>query len=187
MTFTKIQVIKMLRDNIPGLGLRDAKTIVDRYELKTFEDRMARVMGEEIRQELRSWAMVYVKSRDEAFNVIIPDVNEYKYSTITADEPAEYDRWVEDHPDYSVITDDEPNPEYYCDCSECEEDRDYRSVIKRSSHFWSNETGIEVLDPDGWNRMDYEKSWAEEITRDEFIRRAGMSTCKAWPDPLYDE
>lgn len=60
MSYTKIQVIKMLRDQIPGIGLKEAKDIVDSYEVKTFEDRVARAMGEEARIELRNWARLFV-------------------------------------------------------------------------------------------------------------------------------
>lgn len=61
---------------------------------------------------------------------------------------------------------------------------DYK--YKQPSQTWCNLTGIEVMDPDGWNRQDYEKSWAEPITRGEFLKRAGISTCKRWPEPLWD-
>lgn len=38
--------------------------------------------------------------------------------------------------------------------------------------------GIIVMDPDGWDRSNYEESWAEKITRDEFGNRMGRSTCQ---------
>lgn len=176
MTFTKIQVIKMLRDQVPGLGLKEAKAVVDSYELKWFENRVASALGEEARAELRSWAMVFVNSRNEAFDAIIP-VKEYKY---TEAEINEYD-------------------DGRCDCEECiryreneykyeQEESEYeKEPVKKASEIWCLDTGIEVLDPDGWNRKDYENSWYEEITREEFIKRASMSTCKAWPKPLMDE
>jgi hypothetical protein len=47
----------------------------------------------------------------------------------------------------------------------------------RSSEEWSLLCNIKVIDPDGWDRTNYEASWAEEITRDEFMRRASVSTC----------
>jgi hypothetical protein len=34
-----------------------------------------------------------------------------------------------------------------------------------------------ILDPDGWDRKNYEKSWAEQITWKEFQNRAAKSTC----------
>lgn len=36
--------------------------------------------------------------------------------------------------------------------------------------------GITVLDPDGWNRQDYERSWNEEIDEEEFRNRLWAST-----------
>ena len=38
--------------------------------------------------------------------------------------------------------------------------------------------GVIVMDPDGWDRQNYEESWAEKITRDEFGNRMGRSTCQ---------
>lgn len=52
---------------------------------------------------------------------------------------------------------------------------------------WCLRTGIRVVDPDGWDRKNYLFSWQEPITRDEFLARAELSTCMAWPNPLYDE
>lgn len=40
---------------------------------------------------------------------------------------------------------------------------------------WQRELGVVVMDPDGW-RPPQEKSWAEPISRSEFIDRAGVST-----------
>lgn len=37
--------------------------------------------------------------------------------------------------------------------------------------------GIDVLDPDGWDRANYEASWAEPLSRDEMIARVERSTC----------
>jgi len=46
---------------------------------------------------------------------------------------------------------------------------------------WENQTGIRVLNADGWNRgvKDYPgaQDWDEPITRHEFHARATMSTC----------
>lgn len=61
MMFTKIQVIQILRQNIDGLGLKEAKDLVDAYEVRGFEDRVIRAMGEDARNELRTWARVYAK------------------------------------------------------------------------------------------------------------------------------
>lgn len=45
-----------------------------------------------------------------------------------------------------------------------------------SSGDWSRLLELDVLDPDGWDRSDFARSWAEQITIDEFKKRAGMST-----------
>ena len=37
--------------------------------------------------------------------------------------------------------------------------------------------GITVLDPDGWDRRNFEKSWVEPLTHYEFTVRLGLSTC----------
>lgn len=55
------------------------------------------------------------------------------------------------------------------------------NLLKMHSLFWQNVTGIEVLDPDGWDRRNFEESWQEAITLEEFMRRASKSTCKNWP------
>lgn len=61
-----------------------------------------------------------------------------------------------------------------------------KEPVKKVPELWILQTGIQILDPDGWDRKDPE-SWYTPITRDEFIRRAMMSTCYEWPKPLYDE
>jgi len=53
-------------------------------------------------------------------------------------------------------------------------------MIKKTPDEWLKDSrfaGITVLDPDGWDRSDFEKSWAEEITEGEMNRRVIMSTC----------
>ena len=54
----------------------------------------------------------------------------------------------------------------------------------RSAEMWLKHPdfkGIQVLDPDGWDRHgDFSKSWSEPITRYEFEVRLGLSTC-AYP------
>jgi len=45
-----------------------------------------------------------------------------------------------------------------------------------SSGDWSRLLELDVLDPDGWDRADFARSWAEPISIDEFKRRAGRST-----------
>lgn len=44
------------------------------------------------------------------------------------------------------------------------------------SHIWQDLFGIVVRDPDGWDRTNYDASWAEYITEEEFIHRASRST-----------
>lgn len=87
MTFSKIQVIKILRDNVPGLGLKEAKDIVDGYELRRFEDRVAGAMGEEAREELRNWALLYNVRKDRVYNDMIP-VKEAKASVLIPEDHA---------------------------------------------------------------------------------------------------
>jgi hypothetical protein len=56
-------------------------------------------------------------------------------------------------------------------------------VIKKSPDAWLQEPefkGMFIMDPDGWDRSNYAASWAEEITRDEFLSRAACSTTM-WP------
>lgn len=61
------------------------------------------------------------------------------------------------------------------------------SEILKSSDEWLKEpkyAGITVLDPDGWDRSNYDVSWAEQISELEFNRRVGMSTIKFTPEWL---
>jgi hypothetical protein len=63
--FSKIQVIRILRDQIPGLGLKEAKEIVDKYQLKDFESRVAGAMGKEAVDELHRWAWLYTSKENQ--------------------------------------------------------------------------------------------------------------------------
>ena len=45
--------------------------------------------------------------------------------------------------------------------------------------------GITILDPDGWDRTDFEASWNEPITRHEFTVRLGLCTC-VFPASYFD-
>jgi len=48
---------------------------------------------------------------------------------------------------------------------------------KKTSAEWIKEVGYEVLDPDGWDRANFDYSWnKEKITMAEFQRRLAMST-----------
>lgn len=47
----------------------------------------------------------------------------------------------------------------------------------KTSAQWAEEKGVVVLDPDGWDRQNYDYSWnVEEITEAEFERRKSEST-----------
>lgn len=47
---------------------------------------------------------------------------------------------------------------------------------KLSSGEWSDLLGLVIADPDGWDRRNFQASWTEPITIDEFKSRAGQST-----------
>jgi hypothetical protein len=60
--------------------------------------------------------------------------------------------------------------------------------IKLSSDEWIKLSGIIVTDPDGWDRKNFDVSWHEKITFDEFYNRASISTCIGWPLRMdYDQ
>lgn len=42
--------------------------------------------------------------------------------------------------------------------------------------------GVEILDPDGWDRSDFAASWSEEISQAEMERRMLSSTVRIAPD-----
>ena len=46
----------------------------------------------------------------------------------------------------------------------------------RTPDEWCDLLGVQVLDPDGWDRSDFERSWAEPISRLDFERRLMVST-----------
>lgn len=49
--------------------------------------------------------------------------------------------------------------------------------IEKTSAEWIKEVGYEVLDPDGWDRANFDYSWSKEkITMVEFQRRLALST-----------
>lgn len=50
---------------------------------------------------------------------------------------------------------------------------------------WEVRTGISIMDPDGWRRSG-DPTWTEPIDRDDFLKRAAMSTTRRWPMPLLD-
>ena len=50
-------------------------------------------------------------------------------------------------------------------------------IIKKVSTEWEKECDYRVLDPDGWDRKNFEFSWFKElITEDEFFYRLVRST-----------
>lgn len=57
--------------------------------------------------------------------------------------------------------------------------------MKKTSQQWCEqkdmELGKDILDPDGWDRSDFENSWNEMITEDEFNNRVSMSTIRVSP------
>jgi len=57
----------------------------------------------------------------------------------------------------------------------------------KTSEEWQKLCKIEVLDPDGWDRRNYQYSWHEElITRNEFEKRLGSSTCQFNTTSFFD-
>jgi len=54
--------------------------------------------------------------------------------------------------------------------------------MKKTSEEWSKEYKTQVIDPDGWDRLNFVYSWyEEEITKKEFESRMFVSTCKMYP------
>lgn len=53
--------------------------------------------------------------------------------------------------------------------------------MKLNSTEWSTKFGVLVTDPDGWNRQDFDASWAEQITETEFKARLQKSTSLVVP------
>lgn len=52
--------------------------------------------------------------------------------------------------------------------------------IRKTSEEWQRLCKIEILDPDGWDRQNFQFSWYEEaITREEFEKRLGPSIVQA--------
>ena len=60
---------------------------------------------------------------------------------------------------------------------------------KKTSKDWSDYilegTGITIIDPDGWDRRDWDYSFKKElITIEEFKKRVSISTCIFYPSPI---
>ncbi|WPH64657.1 hypothetical protein [Vibrio phage vB_VpaP_SJSY21] len=47
----------------------------------------------------------------------------------------------------------------------------------KNSEDWSKDLDITVIDPDGWDRKNFDISWSEEISEEEFLIRVSKSTC----------
>lgn len=54
-----------------------------------------------------------------------------------------------------------------------------KKPVKRIPDEWSRILGILVLDPDGWNRRDFEKDWFIPLTQKEFEKKAFISTIQS--------
>ncbi len=54
------------------------------------------------------------------------------------------------------------------------------SYMKKTSEEWSKlMPEVQVIDPDGWDRSDFEYSWHhEQITKEEYLRRRNLSSCR---------
>jgi len=51
--------------------------------------------------------------------------------------------------------------------------------MKKTSAEWMKTEkyrSLVIFDPDGWDRRNFERSWNEEITEEEFERRVCLST-----------
>ena len=52
-------------------------------------------------------------------------------------------------------------------------------MIKKVSSEWCKMFNFKIIDPDGWDRNNFQFSWKQElITLDEFQRRLSLSTIK---------
>lgn len=53
-------------------------------------------------------------------------------------------------------------------------------IFKFNSWTWNKiyKEYLEVLDPDGWDRKNFEYSMREKITRNEYLKRVYYSTCR---------
>ena len=51
-------------------------------------------------------------------------------------------------------------------------------TIKRSPDKWGKLLNILIIDPDGWNRSNYDVDWKKKLTLSEFIQKASNSTAR---------
>lgn len=57
------------------------------------------------------------------------------------------------------------------------------NIVKKTSEEWKEilHPHLTILDPDGWDRRNWQFSWYEEqITAEEFERRCGQSTTQGY-------
>jgi hypothetical protein len=50
--------------------------------------------------------------------------------------------------------------------------------VKRLPVEWQKIDGVEVMDPDGWDRRNFEESWNTPITHAEWLDRVSQSTVR---------
>lgn len=74
-----------------------------------------------------------------------------------------------------VIDDDEDDLAEVEDWLRQGEYRYSRETLRRSGE-WVLIHDVYIADPDGWDRTDFQRSWNEHITQDEFLRRLRGST-----------
>lgn len=55
----------------------------------------------------------------------------------------------------------------------------YNNKPLRNADEWCAATGAIVMDPDGWDRKNFKKSWGEKISLEEFSVRTAMSTASS--------
>jgi hypothetical protein len=81
-----------------------------------------------------------------------------------------------------IIFDDEDDPDFH-KCESIEVIETMTSAEWYSKQYPNKE--VEIIDPDGWDRANFDYSWKEEqISLYEFNRRVLASTCKIIRKPL---
>jgi hypothetical protein len=50
--------------------------------------------------------------------------------------------------------------------------------VKRLPVEWQEIDGVQIMDPDGWDRRNFEESWNTPITQAEWLDRASQSTVR---------
>lgn len=55
----------------------------------------------------------------------------------------------------------------------------YNNKPLRNADEWCAATGTIVMDPDGWDRQNFKKSWGEKISLEEFSVRTAKSTASS--------